>query len=94
MPGLSDFVPTVQAVEEIGQGVARVQVGEDLPHTVRRENCALTPLPDGSAFLTLYPGKPDALTCRLSPAGMVAAFRKAVSWPSEEEDGPPNLTLN
>lgn len=72
LPSLSPFAaPAVHTAQYVTPGLTarRVTVhmggGED--YEVSREDCALTPLPDGAAFLAVKVGTPDAVTVRLTP---------------------------
>ena len=64
VPGLSDFVPTVQHLEVLEGGRVRLEIEGGEGYEVRREDCTFLPLPAG-AVLTVFPGTPDAVTLRL-----------------------------
>lgn len=67
VPGLSDFVPTVQNVAALEGGRVRLEVQGGEGYEVRRQDCTYTPLPDGGAFLMVFVGTPDAAPLRLAP---------------------------
>lgn len=67
VPGLSDFVPTVQSVAALEGGRVRLEVQGGEGYEVRREDCTYTPLPDSGALLMVFVGTPDAAPLRLPP---------------------------
>ena len=84
-------LPAVQTAQYVTPGLTarRVTVhmggGED--YEVSREDCALTPLPDGAAFLAVKVGTPDAVTVRLTPED-ARTVCQVFEWESgEEKDG-------
>lgn len=81
-------VPSVyeaQHVEALPGGRVRVCMGGGEDYEAGRADCTLTPLPDGGAFLTVFPGTPDAVTVRLSPAD-ARQVRQVFELPGEGED--------
>jgi hypothetical protein len=75
-----------QHVEDLPGGRVRVCMGGGEDHEVSRADVALTPLPDGGAFLAVFVGTPDAVTVRLSPSDARQVCR-ALGLPGEGEDG-------
>ncbi|OLV16366.1 hypothetical protein [Deinococcus marmoris] len=82
-------VNTAQYVEQMPGHMVRVGMGGGEFYEVSRAQVSFTPLPDGSAFLGLLVGTPDAHTVRLEPedARTVCAVL-GFDYPSPDGRGP------
>ncbi|MDL2343107.1 hypothetical protein QOL99_02970 [Deinococcus sp. MIMF12] len=90
-PGLPlPWPPTVheaQRLEVLPGDRVRLHMGGGEAYAVGRAECALTPLPDGGAFLAVFMGTPDAVTVRLSPQDARQVRRVFGFEYGEGEDG-------